>query len=54
MLLEQIIIEILKEQDASVEELALMLQLNPKLVAEIFNRLLAFGVIDWNSKIPCS
>ncbi|NOZ76640.1 MAG: hypothetical protein GXO65_02985 [Euryarchaeota archaeon] len=46
MLLEQLIIEILKTKDASVEEISTYTGLKPAVVKEVMERLVVLGIIE--------
>jgi DNA-binding transcriptional regulator YhcF (GntR family) len=46
MLLEQIIVEILKRKDASIEELSAFTGINPAVVLEVLERLVTLGIIE--------
>jgi transcription initiation factor IIE alpha subunit len=46
MILEQIIVEILKRKDATLEELSAFTGMRPVVVREVLERLMTLGIIE--------
>lgn len=46
MILEQIIVEILKTKEASIEELSAFTGINPGVVKDVLERLVSLGIIE--------